>query len=69
MWVQVVEQQVQEEGTPQLAEAHLTAGLSHPNIVLTHKAVSRTRTVRCPPAIISLVPLAGSAVRMPVLVG
>ena len=54
VWVQVVEQQGEGEGTPQLAEAHLTGGLAHPNIVLTHKTVSRTRTVRSFPAILAL---------------
>lgn len=46
MWVQVVEQQVQGEAVPELAEARLTeSGLAHPNIILTHKILSRTRTV------------------------
>lgn len=46
VWVQVVEQQVQGEAVPQLAEACLTdSGLAHPNIILTHKILSRTRTV------------------------
>ena len=46
MWVQVVEQQVQGEAIPELAEARLTeSGLAHPNIILTHKILSRTRTV------------------------
>ena len=44
--VQVGEQQVQGEAVPELAEACLTgSGLAHPNIILTHKVLSRTRTV------------------------
>lgn len=44
--MQVVEQQVQGEAVPELAEARLTeSGLTHPNIILTHKILSRTRTV------------------------
>lgn len=44
--MQVVEQQVQGDAVPELAEALLTAsGLSHPNIIILHKIISRTRTV------------------------
>ena len=46
VWVQVVEQQVQGETVLELAEASLTgSGLAHPNIILTHKILTRTRTV------------------------
>ncbi|KAL3152207.1 hypothetical protein ABBQ32_001294 [Trebouxia sp. C0010 RCD-2024] len=46
--VKVVEQQVQGEAAQELAEATLTAGLSHPNTVITLKTISRTRTTgRC----------------------
>ena len=44
---QVVEQQVQAEepAGDQLLEAQLTEHLTHPNIVITHKTVSRARAV------------------------
>ena len=42
--IQIIEQSGQ--GEQQCAEAALLAGLSHPNIVVTYKVASRTRTVR-----------------------
>ncbi len=46
--VQVVEQQVagEEPVYSKLCEAQLTDRLIHPNIAITHKTISRTRTVR-----------------------
>lgn len=51
-WLQVVEQQVQgeEPAGAELVEARLTNLLIHPNIVITHKTISRTREVRLLPA-------------------
>ena len=37
--------QVVESNESQLPEAVLSASLSHPNIVVTHKTISRTRAV------------------------
>lgn len=46
--VQVVEQQVagEEPVHSRLSEAQLSDGLIHPNVAITHKTISRTRTVR-----------------------
>ena len=56
--VQVVEQQVsgEEPVHSHLSEAQLTDRLIHPNIVITHKTISRTRTVRLTCKVMALRP-------------
>ncbi len=58
--VQVVEQQVQVGGEEpvhsNLCEAQLTDRLIHPNIAITYKTISRTRTVRLTCKVMALRP-------------